>query len=148
MTAIRPYLLITQYHFQYNISRHWEEFTCKVLTNSSICKGQDALKWKIKDGIWRAIFVDGPDSFSGDTNTPWTLDATYSNSVMGEHIYLTNNHNCLKKISCRGTETITESRNHTKYWEFATRKTHWPYMDPLRRNVTILYLPQFLFEPT
>ena len=108
MAAIRPYLLINRNHFQYNISRHWEEFTCKVLTNSSFCKTQDALKWKIKDGIWRPYLLMDQTHFRVTQTSHRPLDATDSNSFMGEHIYLTSNHNCLKKISYRGTKTITK----------------------------------------
>ena len=64
MAAVRPYLLMDQNHFRVDISRHCEEFICKVSTKflqwfRRRCDNSENQRW-----LPAAIFVDGLEPFS------------------------------------------------------------------------------------
>ena len=65
MAAVRPYLLTDQNHFEADISRHWEEFVCKVSTKflqwfQRRCNNGENQKW-----LPAIKFADGTEPFSG-----------------------------------------------------------------------------------
>ena len=75
MASIRPYLSMDQNRFRADTSRHWEEFVCKVSTNSSSGLGGDAIMMKIKDGCPRPYLSTDRNHFQACTTRP-----------LGEHL--------------------------------------------------------------
>ena len=68
MAAVRPHLLTDQNCVQMDISRHWEEFICKVSTTflqwfRRRCDNGENQRW-----LPAAIFVDRPEPFTGGYN--------------------------------------------------------------------------------